>query len=809
MAETYWIMEYTKVLAAYSLLMFIWPSIVFRKMLSGKSKSFRFSFCVTAQILIIDMIVLLLGLFHWLNAWVVNIVFWGVPLLSLAGSIRWDKKDYSIWKRLITGTYGKKLFWVNRLSSVEKRIKKCRKILGRQMEFHWAEYIVLGIVLLYGMVYFSYGVFHDHTYGFSDLYTHHEWIYQLTQGNIFADGVYPEAMHCFIYLLHTMFGIRIYSCMLYLQSVHIVVFLLAAYILAKEVFRWRFTPIFAVAAFLIVDVKSKDQIYSMSRLQCTLPQEFGLHTLFLCAAFLIRYLNSSKHAVWRKKETKGYWDENLLLFGMAFAASLAIHFYPTIMAFFVCVSFVLVSLRRVFCRRCFGPLAVAVILGFFVAVTPMAGALASGVPLQASMDWAMSVMKESSPQSSSETETADGIGENGEGADGSTAGEDMHSGKDGGAIHNEMSGTADAETAPVRKIPLTYKIRNTLRSIAEGLKQKSRVLFDTGYTVQFGLKRARWIVIFTAAALSIWLVCTVVSTVSKLAAKRNTGGKKYNLYMGVVIASVLFVALGCMPELGLPELVEHSRLGAVTQMLVLFVAAIPVDILFFLIGMIVDGRIMKLLSVCGAAGIYIGANLLGIYHGYLYYELSRYNETALVTDNIINALPENSYTVVSTVDDLYMLIQYGRHEELIDFINKSYTEDYRLPTEYVFIFVEKRPIEQYQIHFFTGPEWLARNGYADAFGDGASRCPEVFASQISQESADTPTYVFPNTSEMYMLPGSRTVLQSKAYAWCEEFSRLYPSELKTFFENEKFVCYYFKQNTHFLYDLAIMNKGGS
>lgn len=796
MTEIYWITEYVKVFVAYLLLLFVWPSVVFRSFLRGKSKSFRFSFCVTAQILVINMIVLLLGLFHCLNAWVVNILFWGVPLLSLAGSVRRDKKEYRILKRLITGTYGKKLFVMNTLSSAGKKGKECLRIFCSQMRLHWAEYIVLGMVLLYGLIYFSYGVFHDHTYGFSDLYTHHEWIYQLTRGTVFADGIYPEAMHCFVYLLHTMFGIRIYSCMLYLQSIHVAVLLLSAYILAKEVFMWRFTPIFAVAAFLVVEVKSPNQIYSMSRLQCTLPQEFGLHTLFLCAAFLIRYLHSSERARRRKKETKGYWDGNLLVFGMAFAASLTIHFYPTIMAFFVCVSFVAVSLKHVFCRRRFLPLAVAVLLGFFVAVLPMTGALAAGMPFQASMDWAMSVVEGGEEQSGLRLQ------DSGEGAESG----DTKAGRDAGVNAGEGgSGAAGVEAAPAQKTALSQKTGNTRRGIADTLKQKAGVLFDDGYTAQFGAKRTGWIMIFTAAALIIGGVGSAVTAIGGFPTAKR---KKYNLYIGAVISSVVFVALGCMRELGLPELVEHSRLGAVTQLLVLFVMAIPVDFLFSMIRMAVCEGIVKLLSVCCVAGIYVGASLMGIYHGYLYFELSRYNEAAFVTEAIINTLPENSYTVVSTVDDLYMLIQYGRHEELIDFINNSYTEDYRIPTEYVFLFVEKRPIEEYQIHFFTGPKWLARNGYADLFGDEASRCPEVFASQISQEAADTPLYTFPNTSKLYLLSGTRTILQSKAYAWCEEFSRLYPNELKTYFESDNFVCYYFKQNVNFVYDLAIMDKGG-
>lgn len=814
MAEIGWIMEYIKVLAAYGLLLFVWPSVVFRKYLSGKTLSFRFSFCATAQLLIINTAVLLLGLLHCLNAWAVNFLFWGIPLLSLAGSARGEKKERHTLRRLLAGTYGKRLFLRNLLSAVRRKGKECREVICRQAASRWAEYIVLGMALLYGMVYFSYGAFQDHTYGFSDLYTHHEWIYRMTQGNIFADGVYPAAMHCFVYLLHTVFGIRIYSCMLYLQGIHVAVLLLSAYLLAKEVFRWRFTPVFVLAAFLLLAVFSPGQIYGMARLQCTLPQEFGLHTLFLCAAFLIRYLYSSGQAVWRGKRTRGYWDENLLLFGMALAASLTIHFYPAIMAFFVCAGFALVSLKRVFCRRRLLPLIVTAVLGFCAAVLPMAGALAEGIPFQVSMDWAMSVIK-----GTQEADAPDGVGSAGteeaygsrasageaDGAYGSVGEPAYGAGEAAGTDGAYGSGESAAEA--VRQLSLTQKAGNALRGTAASLKQRVQVLADAGYTGLFGERRAGWILNCTAAAMLIGLGGSVLSAVRARIGKKMAWAK-YNLYLGAAVVSVEFAALGCMPELGLPELVEHSRLGAVTQLLLFFVMAVPVDLLCSLLRMAAGERVVKGLSVCGVAGIYIGANLSGAYHGYLYYELSRYDEKAMVTEAIIDTLPENSYTVVSTVDDLYMLIPYGRHEELIDFINGSVTEDYRLPTEYVFLFVEKRPLEEYQLHFFTGPAWLAGNDYADVFGEEASRCPAVFASQISREAADTPASFYENNSRLYALLDVRTELMSKAYAWCEEFARLYPHELKTYYENENFVCYYFRQNPYSVYDLAIMGKGG-
>ena len=71
----YWAMEYGKVLIAYIALMYIWPSVVFRKYLAAKSRTYRFAFCSTVQVMLVNTVVLLLGLIHLLNRWTMILVF--------------------------------------------------------------------------------------------------------------------------------------------------------------------------------------------------------------------------------------------------------------------------------------------------------------------------------------------------------------------------------------------------------------------------------------------------------------------------------------------------------------------------------------------------------------------------------------------------------------------------------------------------------------------------------------------------------------------------------------------------------------
>ena len=54
-----------------------------------------------------------------------------------------------------------------------------------------------------------------------------------------------------------------------------------------------------------------------------------------------------------------------------------------------------------------------------------------------------------------------------------------------------------------------------------------------------------------------------------------------------------------------------------------------------------------------------------------------------MTNSIIDTFPQHSYTIVSPTDELYPVVQYGWHEELLTFINKCEEGDYTIPTENV------------------------------------------------------------------------------------------------------------------------------
>lgn len=234
---------------------------------------------------------------------------------------------------------------------------------------------------------------------------------------------------------------------------------------------------------------------------------------------------------------------------------------------------------------------------------------------------------------------------------------------------------------------------------------------------------------------------------------------------------------------------------------ILAVVVIPVDLAAGAIALTPGRRVLPLALAAGVAVIYVGTRQLGIFHGYLYYELTRYNAAVMVTQDITDKFPENSYTIVSTTDELYQVIEQGRHEELLTFLNRVNGSGYTLPTEYIFVYVEKRPIQYAQNHFFTGPDWLAEEKYTSYYTTYFSEGNSINASEISREQAEKEMMTFSKLSQTYSNLDSRTILESKAYEWCRKFEASYPQEMKVYYEDENFCCYMIRQNTYRLYQL--------
>lgn len=742
MASLYWVLEYIRVLFGYLFLMFLWPGVVFGRHFKGKSFTYRFAFCVTVQPVLVSTVVLCLGLFHVLNRPLIVVLFYGVFLLMLF----FQTGKYAI--SVVREADGQE----DIVQFAGKRLNGDVQNLFMRVRQNLFVNVLLVLVLIFGVIYFSYGSSQLHGYGYGDLYVHHSWIYGLIEGKIFSGGVYPEAMHCFIYCLHALFGISVSSILPYLQCVHVAVLLLSAYCLLREVFRWRYMPLLALVFYLTVDVVGRDMIYSISRLQWTLPLEFGLHTQFLCALFLIRYLKDTR-------SDKGK-DANLFLFVMSLAASIAIHYYTTIMAFLVCISFAVFAWRKVFSRKYFLPLCLAVLCGCLVAVTPMIGALASGIPFNYSINWAVNSM---SGDITRESQMQQG-------------GQTKQKGQE--EIPEER------ETVSLRKYVFLFG-------------EKLKGIYQYGYVRLYGERRAAGILILTGAAV-------LAEAVRQWRQRKAPKGQEVG-YAPVVMISVLFIVTYAMPYVGLPELISDARFCSTGHIMIIAAALAPFDAVLSGLSVFWGNMVQRGIFVLSMAGVYAAAFLTGSYRGYLFQEVSRYDAAVLTTNSIIATFPKDSFVIISPTDELYPVVEHGGHEELLTFVRNRGDAEYTVPQENVFIFVEKKPLLYAQAHFFDGPSWLAQEKYMEIYqqyNSHVSQGEELLNSEISGDAAGRDIADTTGDWAAYTQLDTRTILESKAYEWCRRFGQSHPGEMYVYYEDEFFVCYYFAQDINAPYKLG-------
>ncbi len=811
----YWILEYFKVNIAYMLLMFVWPSIIFHKFLKGRSFTFKFMFCAVSSVISYNLIVMTLGLLHILYVPVFCIILYGSIAISLIYRIPDKRGKVREFGRVLAGSYGIKQLFYNLLRNTIDTFHKNKKILSDRLRGHKIEYSLLAVVLVYGMIYFTYGTIQNHTFGSGDMYVHSSWIYGLVDGKIFSSGIYPEGMHCFIYAMHVAFGINLFSSVLYTGPVHSLIIMVSIYVFLRKMFRSRFTPIFSLALFLTLDVLCVNEVVGMSRIQWTLPMEFGMAYAFICAVALINYLEESgkeggiKFRIVRKDKEHKFlnniiYNDWLVIFIGALIGTIISHFYASGMAFFLCVAIVPFMLHKLLNYKRFIPLFASVMVVLIIAITPMALAYASGIKFEKSIGWAMSVI-EGDEKDADENGNMVSVGQTQSqqtGQDDSSGQETILPGNSEGEPSSELVNPVGSEEEAYAQTPENYVPVEL--SFSEKIRNFALAFRRGGYETLYRQHRGSIVIGFTVLAFIIFAACKIANIIYVLIHKETSVNMRlFDGYFVLAFASVLFMLLYSAYAIGIPSLFASSRLCSIERILLCAVCFIPVDLIFMLLEKFTANVFVSVLGIAVTVGIYIGCIKTGTFRGYLYCEFTRYNSAVNVTESIVSNMEPQTFTIVSPVDDLYHTIEYGFHEELVQFVNDCVEKDYTIPTEYVFIFFEKRPLKYAQINFSIGPAWIAEDKYLDLFdSEIGSRYPDYIRSTASPEIAVGPFYKFPVSSKSYKDWLTRTVIESRMLKWVDDFNNLYPNELHVYYEDENFICYYFRQNPACLYQLG-------
>ena len=775
------ILQIVQALVAYTLVTCIFPAIILHKRLAAYKMSER-----------------LIGYFLAGNFYIIYLVFLlqflhiSYPITLQIGTILpffpmiWKKrKSFHIVLRvsnlsqvaihILRREVGVKTMiskgWKNFKNQYSDKIKKW-------LVCYWPD-LLFTIAIIVG-VFYVYGVNTVTVFGYkaSDVPVHNLWINEMDHNNIFANGVYPHGFHCIIYYLHATFGIKTYILLRVFSIVQTLFIHLALLVSLKVICKLRFTPYIGTAAYLMLSIYSSG---SFARYSSTLPQEYGMLFIFPAGVLAIRFFQ--EYAAFQtekdedqKKCMKKRIQDYLMAFAVSFSLTLTVHFYNTMPAGILCLGIAIGFCFR-FCKwRYFWRIIVTGILSVLIAVLPMAIGVVMGHPLQGSLYWGLNVINgtanQTEEENSKETVVIDKngneirvVGDVDEELLGNIINGEQIT-EEGESSYESQSNSSDLSQGQKTE---ESRIKRLLKSI----KNKCNIVFSQVQVYSTDANHQVMLVMVLAIASLILL-----GAIAMVLKKRDYGGMIWSIgfYM------LLMCLMQALPALGLPELMQPSRVCIFFCYSLGLVWALNVDAFLYLIFGWIKRK--EILHACSGAMLVLAsvvAVLLGIVKTPVTVHALETNEAIICLTNIMHENKKFNWTIVSANDEHQMLIDDGRHYEMITFLRQlgdlKKNPEITLPTEYVYFFIEKQPIN-----------------YAGS-ADGIDLQP------VSEEGAKTPV-----NTERGILPYSsdaRWGTMSHMYYWAQAFRKLYPNEMKVYYETDDFVCYYIHQNVECLYNLAI------
>jgi hypothetical protein len=670
-----------------------------------------------------------------------------------------DKKLFYRWKNITDTVWSAykeerltKLF-VNQSVRIWKNFWKTvwSFQVWKYIKKNWFEVILLGVLLLYNIWFLTYKVNLYHCYQFSDVPVHQSWIYELEHGTLFYNGIYPFGMHAMVYIIRIIFRLNLREILLYAGAYQTLLLMIGLYLLAREVFRGKYTP---VAAVIIISL-----MLNQGRYAASLPQEAGMYAVTGLAYFMIRYMHSDQKKFVIKRDSlfrrffrinayinRRYINSELILLMLCVALVIAYHFYAAIAAIFLVIAIGLAYIPKILKKQYFIPLMFCGIMGAIIAVFPMVACLAKGIPFQESTAWATSVIAGEKWQGS-EADYWDQL----EAAQGRET-------MDDGYTDDTTPAEEDAE-----KLGVDY----SSMTVEEILRYYYNSIFNFGVLAMFGWE-----------ATQLMFVCMLIGFFCALMMLLRKKTRVYGHdYFALIIYMIILCTVGAAQPLGLVELIAAARASTFAEPFIGIIFLLPVDFAFRVLDIWKNryyNRFLKMLSaaVCGAVTVIIIE--MGWYHDFFDVNLAYYNESEYLLRNIKKSYEKNTYTIVSPTEEYYDVLDYGYHTQLskfVDMVNGN-QEAFTFPTEYVFFFIEKHVLQDY----FYGPVDVDLK----------------YAVKDFKYLADTQDYYF-----------QRAVIESQAFFWAKKYKEMYPRNFKVYYEDDIYIAYIMVQNTYSPYDLQI------
>ncbi len=735
---------------------FLIPLFVWRNYLKKKSYSYRFWFCVITQAAFLINLVLLLGFLNICNRYTIM-----GSMVIVYSLIYWNYSDRKFFQccrdcpRIIYNAYREDRLFKTIGREAANRIRKFGGVIRRMPVFgylkrDWLNVIGVTVLMVYNIWFLTHNVMLYHCYQFSDIPVHQSWIYHLEHGTLFSDGIYPFGMHAMVYIIRVIFRLNLREIMLYAGAYQTVLLVIGQYILAREIFHAKYSPLAVILIFSLM--------LNQGRYAASLPQEAGMYAVIGLAYFMMRYLHEDRKKFILEGDTKlrsffrvnsyinrRYLNSDALLLMLCVALVIAYHFYTAFAAVFLVFAIAFSYLFKVLKKQYFIPLMFCGIMGAVIAVLPFGACLAKGIPFQESMNWATSVMsgkewKGSDTNYQSQLAAAQGLD----------------------SPDSDLTGSDKTDTEK-KKVKVDY----TKMTPEEIVKYFYQSIFNFGTVAMFGGDATQ--LMFDCMLFGFF--CALVLLLSKRT--RSYGHD----YQALILYMIILCIVGAAASLGIPELIAAARASTFAEPFVGLVYMLPVDFAFRVFSRQRNRYFQGALNMLSAATC-VGAVLLifssGCYHAFFDVNLAYYNESEYVLRHIKQSYAKDTYTIVSPTEEYYDVLDYGYHTELSEFLNmvNKNQKEFTFPTEYVFFFIEKRA--------------LLDQKYKD------TNVQLKYAAKKFTYMANSQDYYF-----------QRVIIESQAYYWAHKFQQIYPRNFKIFYEDDIYVVYKLEQNTYYPYSMQI------
>jgi len=247
-------------------------------------------------------------------------------------------------------------------------------------------------------------------------------------------------------------------------------------------------------------------------------------------------------------------------------------------------------------------------------------------------------------------------------------------------------------------------------------------------------------------------------------------------YTGKIKLFVMFVLLTAFTytqvrsiDIGFPSVLEFSRASTFLGIIVVVLFAMVVYIVEFFPFHKLIKYIFKL-----ALGVVIITTVFQVQNYKLLLPVGaklEYNDAAYGYYKIKSEFPLLNWTIISPVEQYQQSLGYGWHYNLWQFVEDTQikTKDkIEFPTDYIFVFIEKRPLNQSQPYVLTNP--ISPEDYNQPFPDVG----------LSYE-------------KFYTNYKNRRVIEAKAYYWLENYIQQ-KGNFTVYLENDVLKIYMLKQD---------------